>query len=93
MSIKTTLTAAAAVLLLTMGVATAQTAAPAAPANQPVAAKPAKVKKAQAPRTQASLKCSADATAQGLKGKPRKSFMNKCKSAAKKAAAAAKKTN
>ncbi len=43
--------------------------------------KVAKVRKPAAPRTEKSIKCSADATAAGLKGKPRKAFMTKCKKA------------
>jgi psiF repeat-containing protein len=35
-------------------------------------------------RTEASLQCSKDADAKGVHGKPRKSFMAKCKAAAKK---------
>jgi hypothetical protein len=64
--------------------------APAAPtaAATTAAAKKAKVAGAAKVRTEASLKCSADATAQNIHGKPRTAFMKKCKATA---AAAAKK--
>jgi psiF repeat len=41
-----------------------------------------KAKKPKAPRTAQSIKCSADADAKALKGKPRKAFMKTCKKAA-----------
>ena len=87
MSIRTALTAAAAALLLSMGTASAQGTAPAAApaAKTAKAAKPAK--KAPAPRSAASLQCSKDADAKGLKGKERKKFRSSCMNAAKKAAA------
>ncbi len=71
------------------GVALAQTATPAAPAAPAVpapAAAPAApatpmapMKKGMKPRTAKSMACSADADKQGLHGKPRKTFMSKCK--------------
>jgi hypothetical protein len=77
-------TAVASVLL--MGSAFAQTTTPATPA--PVAktapapkATPAE-KKAEKPRTAASLQCSKDADAKGVHGKERKKFMSECKKAA-----------
>jgi psiF repeat len=69
--------------MLLMGSAFAQTtapaAAPAAPAAAPMA--PAE-KKAEKPRTAASLECSKEADAKGLKGKDRKKFRNECRKAA-----------
>ncbi len=63
-------------LLLTSS-AFAQTAAPAAPAPATKAA-PAE-KKAEKPRTTASLECSKEADAKGLHGKERKKFRSECK--------------
>ena len=63
---------------LTAGSAFAQTATPAAPAAAPAAAMP--MKKAEKPRTAQSLECSKKADAANIHGKPRKSFMSKCKS-------------
>lgn len=65
--------------LLMAGAAQAQTPpAPApAPAASPAPATPMKAGKA---RTAQSLACSADADKQSLHGKPRKTFMRKCKS-------------
>jgi hypothetical protein len=63
----------------------ATTAAPAAPAA--TAAKPAAAKKTiGVALTETSKKCSADADAQSLKGKPRKAFRAKCIKAANAAA-------
>jgi len=74
-------TAFASVLL--MSSAFAQTPAPAAkPAPAAMAAK-----KAEKPRSAASLQCSKDADAKSLHGKERKKFMSECKKAAKDAAA------
>jgi hypothetical protein len=39
-------------------------------------------KKAEKPRTAASLECSKEADAKGLKGKERKKFRSECKKAA-----------
>lgn len=92
MSIRSMLAAAA--LALVAGAAHAQTPAP-APALAPqaaappvVAAVPAVPAKVKAARTPESLKCSADADVQGLKGAERKKFRKKCMSEAKKAAPA-----
>ena len=66
--------------LLLMSSAFAQTAAPAtkmAPAE----------KKAEKPRSEASLECSKEADTKGVHGKERKKFMSECKKAAKDAAA------
>jgi psiF repeat len=88
--------AAAFASLLLMSTAFAQTAAPAksdTPAAAPApAADPATAdKKAQKPRSAASLECSKEADAKGLHGKKdRKPFMSECKRAAKEAAAAKK---
>jgi nucleoid-associated protein YgaU len=55
-------------------------AAPAAPAATTPAAPAAKAPKAPgAPRSAKSLDCSKQADTQNLHGKPRKSFMSKCK--------------
>jgi psiF repeat len=76
----------AASMLLT-GSAFAQTPAPApAPAAKaaPADAKAAPAeKKAQKPRSAASLACSKDADEKKLHGKERKKFMSECKAAAK----------
>jgi hypothetical protein len=71
--------------LLLMSSAFAQTATPATPSPATKAA-PAE-KKAEKPRTAASLECSKEADAKGVHGKERKKFMSECKKAAKDAAA------
>jgi hypothetical protein len=76
-------TAFASVLL--MGSAFAQTPAPATPAPATKMA-PAE-KKAEKPRTAASLECSKEADTKDVHGKERKKFMSECKKAAKDAAA------
>jgi hypothetical protein len=77
-------TAVASMLLL--GPALAQTTAPAAPApaarTAPAPAMAPAAKKAEKPRTAASLQCSKDADAKSLHGKERKKFMSECKKAA-----------
>ncbi len=68
--------AAALAFSLATGSAFAQTATPAAcrrPAAMPM-------KKTEKPRTAQSLECSKKADAANVHGKPRKSFMSKCKS-------------
>jgi psiF repeat len=50
---------------------------PAAPKSTAPAADSA-TKKMTAPRSEKSLACSAEATAKGLKGKPRKAFRKEC---------------
>ena len=70
-------TATAVASLLLMGAASAQTTAPAAKTDAPKAA-PAE-KKAEKPRTAASLECSKEADAKGLHGKERKKFRSECK--------------
>ncbi|HEX4767421.1 MAG TPA: PsiF family protein [Lichenihabitans sp.] len=78
--------AAGFAVALGAGAAFAQTATPAAPAAPAPAAAPAApatpmapMKKGMKPRSAKSLACSADADKQGLHGKPRKTFMSKCK--------------
>jgi hypothetical protein len=70
--------------LLLMSSAFAQTSPP--PAAPAPAATAAPAKKAEKPRTAASLQCSKDADAKSLHGKERKKFMSECKKAAKDAA-------
>jgi CelD/BcsL family acetyltransferase involved in cellulose biosynthesis len=75
---------ALAASLLFAGAAFAQTTAPAA-------APAATEKKAEKPRTAASLECSKEADAKGLHGKERKKFRSDCKKeAATKGAPASK---
>jgi hypothetical protein len=66
--------------LLLMSSAFAQTPAPATPAPAAKAA-PAE-KKAEKPRSAASLECSKEADTKGVHGKERKKFMSECKKAA-----------
>ena len=66
----------------------AQTAAPAAPAPGATASPAAK--KAEKPRTVASLECSKEADTKGVHGKERKKFMSECKKAAKASSAKTK---
>jgi hypothetical protein len=73
--------------LLLFSSAFAQTTTPAAPAPAAKTAPapkavPAEKKKAEKPRTAASLQCSKDADAKKLHGKERKKFMSECKKAA-----------
>jgi phosphate-selective porin len=68
-----------------MSAAFAQTPAPATPAPATKMA-PAE-KKAEKPRSAASLECSMDADTKGVHGKERKKLMSECKKAAKDAAA------
>jgi phosphate-selective porin len=80
-------TATAVASLLLMGAASAQTTAPAkteatkTEATKTEAKGPAE-KKAEKPRTAASLECSKEADAKGLHGKERKKFRSECKKAA-----------
>ena len=78
--------ATAVASLLLMSSAFAQTTTPATPAPAAKTAPAAKAtpveKKAEKPRTAASLQCSKDADAKGLHGKERKKFMSECKKAA-----------
>ena len=74
---------AAIATLLLAGSAFAQTPTP-APATKSAPAKMAPAeKKAEAPRTAASLECSKEADTKNVHGKERKKFMSECKKAAK----------
>jgi len=76
-------TATAVASLLLMGAASAQTTAPAAKTDAPKAdTKAPAEKKAEKPRTAASLECSKEADAKGLHGKERKKFRSECKKTA-----------
>jgi hypothetical protein len=77
MTISSRVAATAFASLLLMSSAFAQTAAPATPAPAAKAA-PAE-KKAEKPRTAASLECSKEADTKGVHGKERKKFMSECK--------------
>ncbi len=85
MTISSRLAAAAIASLFLVGSAFAQTTAPAAPA--PASKMAPAAKKAEKPRTAASLECSKEADTKGVHGKERKKFMSECKKAAKDAAA------
>ena len=75
--------ATAIVSVLLAGSAFAQTPAPAPMTKSTPAEKTAPVeKKAEKPRTEASLECSKEADAKGLHGKERKKFREKCKKGA-----------
>ena len=76
------LATAAAVSLLLMGSAFAQTAAPAKTEATKTETKAPAEKKAEKPRTTASLECSKEADAKGLHGKERRKFRSECKKAA-----------
>jgi hypothetical protein len=87
MTISSRVAAAAFASLFLMSTAFAQTTTP-APATPAPAAKAAPAeKKAEKPRTAASLECSKEADTKGVHGKERKTFMSDCKKAAKDAAA------
>ena len=72
--------AAFASLFLFSSAAFAQTTTPATPA--PAAKMAPAEKKAEKPRTAASLECSKEADTKGVHGKERKKFMSECKKAA-----------
>jgi hypothetical protein len=77
-------TAIASLLFLSPAFAqttTPTTASPAAKAAPVLKMAPAE-KKAEKPRTAASLQCSKDADAKAIHGKERKKFMSECKKAA-----------
>jgi psiF repeat len=78
MTISSRAAATALASLLLMSSAFAQTT-PAAPAPT---TKMAPAKKAEKPRTAASLECSKEADTKGVHGKERKKFMSDCKKAA-----------
>ena len=80
MTISSRIAATALASVLLMGSAFAQTTTPATPAPAEKAAPAAK--KAEKPRTSASLECSAEANTKGIHGKERKKFMSECKKAA-----------
>jgi psiF repeat len=80
MTISSRAAATAVASLLLISSAFAQTAAPATPAPATKAA-PAE-KKAEKPRTAASLECSKEADGKSLHGKERKKFMSECKKTA-----------
>jgi psiF repeat len=75
-------TATAVASLLLIGAASAQTTAPAAKTDAPKADTAKAEPKMAKPRTAASLECSKEADAKGLKGKERKKFRSECKKAA-----------
>ena len=75
-------TATAVASLLLMGAASAQTTAPAKTEATKTEAKAPAEKKAEKPRTAASLECSKEADAKGLKGKERRKFRSECKKTA-----------
>ena len=74
--------ATAVASLLLMGAVSAQTTAPAKTEATKTEAKAPAEKKAEKPRTAASLECSKEADAKGLHGKERKKFRSECKKAA-----------
>ena len=76
MTLSSRVAATAFASLLLMSSAFAQTAAPATPAPA------AKEKKAEKPRSAASLECSKEADTKGVHGKERKKFMSDCKKTA-----------
>ena len=80
MTLSSRVAATAFASLLLMGSAFAQTPAPVTPAPAAKAA-PAE-KKAEKPRTAASLECSKEADTKNVHGKERKKFMSECKKAA-----------
>jgi len=75
-------TATAVASLLLMGAASAQTTAPAKTEATKTEAKAPAEKKAEKPRTSASLECSKEADAKGLHGKERRKFRSECKKGA-----------
>ena len=75
-------TATAVASLLLMGAASAQTTAPAKTEATKTEAKAPAEKKAEKPRTTASLECSKEADAKGLHGKERRKFRSECKKTA-----------
>ena len=81
MTISSRVAATAFASLLLMSSAFAQTTAPATAPGAGHQNGPAE-KKAEKPRTAASLECSKEADAKGLHGKERKKFRSECKKAA-----------
>jgi hypothetical protein len=88
MTISSRAAAAAFASLFLISTAFAQTTAPTTPA--PAAKMAPAEKKAEKPRTAASLECSKEADTKGVHGKERKKFMSDCKKTAKDAAAKSK---
>ena len=82
MKISSLATATAVASLLLMGAASAQTTAPAKTEAAKTESKAPVEKKAEKPRTAASLECSKEAEAKGLHGKERRKFRRECKKAA-----------
>ena len=82
MKISSLATATAVASLLLMGAASAQTTAPAKTEATKSEAKAPAEKKVEKPRTAASLECSKEADAKGLKGKERRKFRRECRKAA-----------
>src|SRR3981189_3012617 len=80
MTISSRAAATAFASLLLMSSAFAQATAPATPA--PATKMAPADKKAEKPRTTASLECSKEADTKGVHGKERKKFMSECKKAA-----------
>jgi hypothetical protein len=87
MTFSSRVTATAIASLFLISSAFAQTTTPATPAPAPAAKAAPAEKKAEKPRTAASLECSKEADTKGVHGKERKKFMSECKKAAKDAAA------
>jgi hypothetical protein len=82
MTISSRVAATAFASLLLMSSAFAQTATPAPAAPAPAAKAAPAEKKAEKPRTTASLECSKEADTKGVHGKERKKFMSDCKKGA-----------
>ena len=80
MTISSRAAATALASLLLMSSAFAQATAPATPA--PTTKRAPAEKKAEKPRTAASLECSKEADTKGVHGKERKKFMSECKKGA-----------
>jgi len=75
-------TATAMASLLVIGAASAQSTAPTKPEATKTETKAPAEKKAEKPRTAASLECSKEADAKGLHGKERRKFRSECKKTA-----------
>jgi phosphate-selective porin len=82
MSISSRVAATAFATLILMSSAFAQTTTTPAPAATPVPKMAPAEKKAEKPRTAASLECSKEADTKGVHGKERKKFMSECKKGA-----------
>jgi hypothetical protein len=85
MTLSSRAAATALASLLLMSPAFAQTTA--APMATPASKMAPAAKKAEKPRTAASLECSKEADGKSLHGKERKKFMSECKKTAKDSAA------